>query len=58
MCTLALIALGRVRFTVFRVSIKINSLEITCSVFHSVAICTKLLQLKYSDLYKLETVEN
>ena len=36
----------------------INSLEVTCSVFHSVAISTKLLEINYSDLYiKLKMVQ-
>ena len=56
----ALIDLRRVRFTVFRVSMKINAinlLEITCSVFHSVAISTKLLEINYSDLHILKMVQ-
>ena len=36
----------------------INPLEVTCSVFHSVAISTKLLEINYSDLYiKLKMVQ-
>ena len=34
----------------------INSLEITCSVSHSLAVSTELLEMNYSDVYILEMV--
>ena len=56
---IALIGLVFVRFTGFRVSKinGINSLEITCFVL-SIAISTKLLEIKYSDLYISKMVQN
>ena len=35
----------------------INSLEITCFVFHSIAISTKLLEIKYSEMVQNCSIE-